>query len=140
MVRDEAKDKNLETAEVIYFDTQIVAALYEGKSDILSRQAKKIVDRDSDLRMGPMVLLELELLYEIRRIRDRAEVVAETLAVDLGIRVCETSFADVARQSLNETWTRDPFDRLIVAQARLWNTRLITRDVVIQKHYSLALD
>ncbi|MEI9811179.1 MAG: hypothetical protein WDO18_00250 [Acidobacteriota bacterium] len=38
-----------------------------------------------------------------------------------------------------ERWTRDPFDRMIVAQARLAKAHLITRDTIIQTHYPKAI-
>jgi PIN domain nuclease of toxin-antitoxin system len=36
-------------------------------------------------------------------------------------------------------WTRDPFDRLIVAQALLHDAPLITKDEHIRRHYAGAL-
>jgi PIN domain nuclease of toxin-antitoxin system len=32
-------------------------------------------------------------------------------------------------------WTRDPFDRIIVAQATLKHSPLITKDETLRKHY-----
>jgi len=37
------------------------------------------------------------------------------------------------------SWTRDAFDRLIVAQAALDRAALVTRDRLILKHYPKAL-
>ena len=42
-------------------------------------------------------------------------------------------------ESVKETWTPDPFDRLIVAQARLLDASLITKDELIHKHYKKAI-
>ena len=38
-----------------------------------------------------------------------------------------------------ETWTRDPFDRVIVAQARLRGAPLLTKDRAIHAGYERAI-
>jgi len=53
--------------------------------------------------------------------------------------MCDLSFEDVARAALRESWTGDPFDRMIVAQARLREAALITKDRSIREHYSRAV-
>ena len=45
----------------------------------------------------------------------------------------------IADQALELDWTRDLFDRLIVAQAALDGAALVTTDKVIRKHYSKAV-
>ena len=40
---------------------------------------------------------------------------------------------------MRQSWTRDPFDRIIVAQAALRRTSLITKDAVIRADYNRAL-
>ncbi len=41
--------------------------------------------------------------------------------------------------SLQEKWTRDPFDRLIVSHAKLKSATLITKDPHILKNYIKAV-
>lgn len=41
--------------------------------------------------------------------------------------------------ALKESWTRDPFDRLIVANAKAAGAPLITKDERIRKHYRRAI-
>jgi PIN domain nuclease of toxin-antitoxin system len=41
----------------------------------------------------------------------------------------------VAREAEAHDWTRDPFDRLIVAQASLFDAPLITKDADVHAHY-----
>ena len=43
------------------------------------------------------------------------------------------------RQALAEKWSRDPFDRLIVAHAKAQKTPLVTRDEKIRENYRLAV-
>jgi PIN domain nuclease of toxin-antitoxin system len=83
-----------------------------------------------------MVLIELEYLYEIKRIKRTARDIQIKVEHDLGVRLCDLPFSTVASAALDEKWTRDPFDRLIVANAKAngfaW---LISADEEIARHY-----
>jgi PIN domain nuclease of toxin-antitoxin system len=127
------------TEEVTYLDTHIVMRLYEGNRFVVSPRAQAAIDRDDDLRISPWVLLELEYLHEIKRIKTPARRVVNSLETEIGLRVCDAPFPLVVHQALEERWTRDPFDRVIVAQARLQNAALITLDRDILEHYPHAL-
>jgi PIN domain nuclease of toxin-antitoxin system len=122
-----------------YLDTHAVVALYQGESAVFSSRALDALEQESDLRISPMALLELEYLYEIKRIRVPAARIVSSLATEIGLKVCDLPFAEVVQQALEERWTRDPFDRLIVAQAKANNGALITRDRVMQRRYPRAL-
>ena len=124
---------------MIYLDTHVLPALGRGDLALFSKDARRLMDREPDLRISPMVLLELEYLKEIRRIRESSDVIVATLAAEIGLRVCDRSFEEIARQATEESWTRDPFDRMIVAQARLAGAVLITRDTTIQARYNKAI-
>jgi PIN domain nuclease of toxin-antitoxin system len=83
-----------------------------------------------------MVLVELEYLYEIRRTKLPASDVQLKLEHESMLRVCDLPFPTVARIALSESWTRDPFDRIIVAQAKANGLALlISADEKIAKHY-----
>jgi PIN domain nuclease of toxin-antitoxin system len=125
---------------MIYLDTHAVALLYQGALNGFSEAACQAIDDEDDLRISPMVLLELEHLHEIKRLRVPGRRIVDTLGSDIGLKICDLAFADVARKAVEERWTRDPFDRLILAQARLAHARLITKDRAMHKHYSQALD
>jgi PIN domain nuclease of toxin-antitoxin system len=124
---------------VTYLDTHAVAALYQGDLSLFSSGALRVIDEEDDLRISPMVLLELEYLHEIKRIKVPARRIVDSLAAEIGLKMCDASFADVARKALEERWTRDPFDRLIVAQARLHGARLVTKDRLLRSRYAQAL-
>jgi PIN domain nuclease of toxin-antitoxin system len=123
-----------------YLDTHIAAQLCQGDTRRLSREAKRVIEADNDIRISPMVVLEFEYLREIQKIKMRPEQIVQGLAEDLGVRVCEVPFSQVALQALEESWTRDAFDRIIVAQARMQKAKLISRDINVQRQYKLALD
>jgi PIN domain nuclease of toxin-antitoxin system len=119
-------------------DTHVAVALYEGRTGGLGLPAKRAIDREV-VTISPAVLLEMELLREIQRLREGARVIAARLAEDLDIRVAGDRFADVAIEALSFGFTRDPFDRLIVAHASLAKAGLITQDATIRYTYPKAM-
>lgn len=86
-----------------------------------------------------MVGLELQFLHEIGRIVKSAEAVLSALAKDIGLQLTSSKLVEVAETARDLAWTRDPFDRLIVAEAMLQNSPLLTRDRLITKHCKLAV-
>lgn len=125
-------------AAVIMLDTHIAVALYDGRTAGLSNKALRAIDRES-VWMSPAVLLELELLHEIGRVRIGAAAIAAHMETQLSIRVAGERFRDVASEALALGFTRDPFDRLIMAHAALLKAPLITHDTLLARHYPAVL-
>ena len=121
-------------ASIAHCDTHVVLWLYSGEADRFEKKAVEALDR-FDLMISPMVLLELQFLREIERIREKPVRIIKTLKSDFGVAVCGDSFGLVVETAVSIHWTCDPFDRLIVAQAMLHAVPLITKDIEIRKHY-----
>ena len=119
-------------------DTHVAVALYEGRTSGLGVQARRAIDRDA-VSISPAVLLEIELLHEIGRLRVGAAPISKHLGERLSIRVAADRFADVVAQACELGFTRDPFDRLIVAHAALIRAPLVTRDDMLRRHYPNAI-
>ena len=123
----------------MYLDTNVVLWLVKGSLNRMSARTLEAVE-DSQVLLSPMVLLELEYLHEIGRGTFSSQVIQLKLEHELGARVCELPFATVSQVALGEKWTRDPFDRMIVAQAKARGLApLITADERIREHYSAVL-
>ncbi|MBL8242671.1 MAG: PIN domain-containing protein [Rhodanobacteraceae bacterium] len=122
----------------VMLDTHIAVALYQGKTGGFGRQALAAIDRDP-LCYSPAVLLELELLHEIGRLKHGAAVIARYLADELEIACAGERFVEIVQQALPLAYTRDPFDRLIVAHAELLRAPLITLDQNLRRNYSRAI-
>jgi PIN domain nuclease of toxin-antitoxin system len=121
-----------------YLDTHVALELCQGDLRKIGKLARKTIETDDDLRISPMTLLEFEYMRMIDRVKLSALEIAQALATDLGVRICDVSFIGIARQALEEGWTTDPFDRLILAQARWQKAKLITRDSKMQDRYERA--
>jgi PIN domain nuclease of toxin-antitoxin system len=120
---------------IAYLDTNAVIRLSHGRLQLISREASRLISR-AELLISPIVILELELLYEIKRVKQSARDIHRKVEHELGVRVCELPFSDVAEAALHEKWARDPFDRIIVAQAKANGLApLISADEQIAEHY-----
>ena len=119
---------------MIYLDTHVVVWLYAGLVDKISPKAKQMIE-DSSLLISPMVLLELQYLYERERICVDGPVILNSLKHSIGLEVCNFPFTRIVAEGLQQSWTRDPFDRLIVAHAKARNMLLLTADESIWRNY-----
>jgi PIN domain nuclease of toxin-antitoxin system len=128
----------VERVEVIYLDTHIVIWIYDGDVDKLSKTAAAQIQSD-DLRISPAVIIELEFLHEIHRLKRTASHIVTTLTREIGLQVCELSFVTVAEIAVEQKWVRDPFDRLIVGHASANEAPLVTKDEKIRRHYRRAV-
>ncbi len=123
---------------LIYIDTHIVVWLYAGQVEKLSTQAKNLLN-DNEIQISPIVRLELQFLNEIKRIMVSAKDIITDLSNSIGLSVCSKNFNNIINGSMELNWTRDPFDRIIVANAALNDNYLVTKDQMILKNYSKAL-
>jgi PIN domain nuclease of toxin-antitoxin system len=123
----------------IYLDTHVAVWLHDGLLTRLSAEAKRQIEAN-DLLVSPMVLLELQNLYERKRMAKAPVSVYATLHASFDIGVCGFPFAAVALEALSLDWSRDPFDRIIVAQAIAnHDAVLLTADTRIRSHYRRAV-
>lgn len=122
----------------VYLDTHAVIFLYMGQVKKLSAQALGLIESE-EIRISPMVYLELQYLHEIGRITQGPEKVISYLEARIELKLRGLPFLRVAQFAAREAWTRDPFDRMIVAQARLGEHKLISKDETIQNNYNHAL-
>jgi PIN domain nuclease of toxin-antitoxin system len=124
---------------IAYLDTHIVLWLAAGKVSRLSSKARGLLGR-SELLISAMAYLELEYLHELGRTRFTARDLLDKVNHETNLNLCDLPFAAIAAAALDEKWTRDPFDRLIVANAKAngfaW---LISADETIRKHYPRAV-
>jgi PIN domain nuclease of toxin-antitoxin system len=122
-----------------YLDTQIVIWISAGRMKKLTREALRTIE-SSDLLISPIVLVEIGYLFEINRLVKSPLAILDQLQKQIGLKVSDHPFPAIANAALFETWTRDLFDRLIVAHARSDGySGLVTSDEKIRENYSKAI-
>lgn len=123
---------------MMHLDTHVVVWLYANQTGSFSPKALELIESE-ELAISPMVLLEIQYLNEIGRITAVAPLIYEYLSAAIGLQVSSSPFSEVVLEALSEGWTRDPFDRMIVAHAKLDNAMLLTRDQSIHEHCKAAI-
>jgi len=113
------------SAFMILLDTNALIWLEQGHARMrsLARSTRR-------LYISPANLLELQFLLEAGRIRLRGATVAEVAENERWI-LDDPPAAAWFTKALDVGWTRDPFDRLLVAHARLRGWRLATGDTAL---------
>src|SRR3972149_3076160 len=117
-----------------YLDAHVTLWLYSGQTERLSKRATNLINQER-VGVSPVVLLELQYLREIGRVTAVPRAIIMDLKQRLGLAVEDRSLETVMERALGLAWTRDVFDRLIVAQATLDDAELVTSDRLIRKHY-----
>lgn len=120
----------------IHIDTHVAVWLAAGEKRRLRPVQAQL--RRSALFVSPVVLLEMEVLREIGRIRAPVADVLEILKEDHGIEEAPGDLRTVVQQARLLGWTKDPFDRLIVAHALANGALLVTADETIRQHCTQA--
>lgn len=119
----------------VYLDTHAVVWLENGE---LHKFKSRSLDylANCPLKISPMVQLELQYLYERNRLTEPATQIIQNIRNKANLQICQKNWTDVVNIAVNCTFTRDAFDRLIIAHAMLDNSILISKDENLTKHYA----
>jgi len=107
---------------VILLDTNALIWLHQ------RHRRTRHLENHATLYASPASLLELQILVECGRIRLRAGTRVEDLLGNGRLLLDDPPSADWFARAIDVSWTRDPFDRLLVAHAMLRGWRLATGD------------
>ena len=110
---------------MILLDTNALIWLEQGHA-----RARKLAGARQRLYISPVSLLELQFLAEAGRLRLRSGGVADLIERGPWL-VDDPPSSAWFDGALGLGWTRDPFDRLLVAHAQLRGWRLATGDAAL---------
>lgn len=122
----------------VFLDTHAAIYLWEGRTDRFEDESTRLV-REGTLLLSPFVRLELAFLFEIGRVTVPPDEIVGGLTGEGAVAVSGDRIDGVVHRAMSLTWTRDVFDRLIVATADLHHATLLTRDVRIREHFPSAV-
>ncbi|MGB4777042.1 type II toxin-antitoxin system VapC family toxin [Microbacterium sp.] len=111
----------------LHLDTHVVVWLYAGEHSRFPAALRDRLNAES-LRISPTVRLELSYLHEIGRIAVSPDRILAELSSSIGLDEDTEGFARVVDIAQTMTFTRDPFDRMIAAQAAAAGAGLVTKD------------
>ena len=122
---------------MIFLDTHVVVWLYLDPQRLLPLSVLDKI-QEEQATLSPAVVLELEFLREIKRLTTRPDTILRNLQREMGLELMDEGFAKIVQSAKSLSWTRDPFDRLIVGQAMASGLGLITKDRQIHRHFDAA--
>lgn len=124
---------------MIFLDTHVALWLYFGEKDLFSSKALHLIEEDEGVFISPLLLLEVKYLSEIQRIALAPEKLEKVLKNEFRIHIDSILADDLIYEALDLNWTRDPFDRLLVAHCIHRDAQLLTKDRVLLEHYAKAI-
>lgn len=111
---------------MILLDTNALLWIQQGHP-----RTRALVRGAPRLYLSPATLLELQFLIEAGRVRLKSGATVNVFAADPRWLLDDPPSAGWFAAAVDIGWTRDPFDRLIVAHARLRGWRLATGDALL---------
>lgn len=120
----------------VLIDTHVLLWILSG-----SKRLKEVpwLKKYSYWTLSPVSLLEIQFLVEIGRLNLDFPAILQKLKEDFRFRIDDVSFEEVCLAALDISWTRDPFDRLLVAHSHIRSLPFGTRDKLIREKYSAVL-
>lgn len=121
-----------------FIDTHVMIWLISGEIDRISPKAISLIEEKTVL-ISPISLMEIDYLHEIGRFIWSSNEFLNDFSKKISYIIPDTSFLKIIQQSAKIGWTRDVFDRLLVAHAHILHSALITKDKKIREHYKKAI-
>ena len=124
------------TASSVLLDTHVLLW-------VIARSRRQ--EEVSSLRKGhawalsPVSLLEIKFLSEIGRIEADFPGLLSQLRQDDRFRIDDIGLEDLCNAACDLSWTRDPFDRFLVAHSMIRSLPLGTVDETIRKNHSMTV-
>ncbi len=125
---------------MIAIDTCVALWLAERRMQSISQRSRDLL-AISSVYIPTMVGLEIDFMYQ-RNAEKNPFTSKSALALikqDFEVVERKLDITDLCAAASSLSWTREPFDRLIVGEAMALKLRLITSDRLILKHYKKAI-
>ena len=104
--------------------------LYEGADRRIPAAVRNLIETEQPF-VSPIVELELTYLYEVGKVTEAAAAPLTALRKTIGLQIADIPASALVRAATGLSWTRDPFDRMIAAQAIVADAPLLTADRTI---------
>ncbi len=122
----------------VHLDTHIIVWLRDGEIHKLSPEMTHLIEKER-LFFSEFVRLELQYLFEIQKITQPANEIISYLKEIIGLQPSDAPLSKIIQEALSFRWTRDPFDRLITANASILQAYLLTHDKTVCSHYKYCI-
>ncbi len=124
---------------MIHFDTHVLVWVVKRRGPQFPAVVRRLLASTQPRAVSPMVEFELDVLFDSGKLDQAPDDILRVARDELGASLSTTPFADIIKAARTFAWTRDPFDRLIVANAMADGARLLTADETIRRHFKDAV-
>lgn len=124
---------SLKKTVMVFIDTHIPAWLYNGDMDCFTPKCVRTLN-SHDIYISPICTWELSYVQKIGKITKGPRDIIVFLGNSIDLRMDDVLLSKFMKLAIDGKWTRDSFDRLIVAHAKKRNAVLISADRTIAKH------
>lgn len=121
----------------LLLDTNILLWLMGGGPDLRGQARSLIVDAEQ-VFVSPISLWEIAIKRQLGKMQEDAELIAKQLE-PAGLRELPVSYSHALAVGRLPLLHRDPFDRLLVAQAMTETMRLLTADRQLAAYSELVI-
>lgn len=120
----------------LLLDTHVLLALVEPRLGVLSPKARRALEQlDGEFHVSVASLWEIAIKGRIGKLALKVDPASlPELIREMGIEVIAISERHVLVTVAPESATRDPFDRLLLAQCSVEGLRLVTADRALAGH------
>ncbi len=113
---------------------------YLSNSDELSDKARNIINCESNICVSVISFWEIALKKNLGKLSFSSSIIEiENLCIKKNIRILPIKSSHLDELSNLPLIHNDPFDRLIIAQAKIENLILITKDKIIPKYNNIKV-
>lgn len=120
----------------LLLDTHVLIAVLESRLDVLQVQVRAAVTHPEAIAHASVASLwEIAIKARLRKLTlGMPLLLIPDFAEHIGIKLIAIEHRHVLREVAPEPATRDPFDRLLLAQCLIENLRLVTMDRALITH------
>lgn len=122
----------------LFLDTHVLIWLFQREKKPFSRRALSLID-SAEIFLPAISIIELQFLFEIGKLLIAPQDIIDNLQESVSLLKMPADIHKIIDASMTLNWTRDPFDRLIVAEAIIHKACLLTKDRNIRAYFEDAL-
>jgi PIN domain nuclease of toxin-antitoxin system len=120
----------------ILLDTHILIGLVERRIDAFGKPVARVINApDAEFYASVISLWEIAIKWRLGKLQIAFEpLTLPELLADMGIKLLVINHHHVLAEVAPEPQTRDPFDRLLLAQSAVEGLKLLTIDRALADH------
>ena len=125
----------------VLLDTHAIVWWATGDQRLSPKSRSVIADPSTDVYISMASAWEIQIKAALQKLQlnESVDALYRNLLIDHDFRISGIELADIDRLATLPPLHRDPFDRMLVAQALRASFRLVTKDSALSKYGAVTL-